>query len=131
MTGARSLDSKPFELEPRSDDSSTIDSTSSDHAREQLVEIPTQELTDLRRKLESQVAIERAKGILMGHYRLDPDRAFAVLVRWSQNSNVKVRTIAEQLARAVEGRPTSRHPPHELAQQAMKAPQLGQATPHR
>ncbi len=122
MTDAQPLDPKPFSLEPRSDDFSIVGATASDRSREVLVDIPTRELEDLRRKLESQAAIEQAKGILMGHYRLNPETAFAVLVRWSQNSNIKVRVLAEQLTRAVEGRPTSRHPPHELAQEANATP---------
>ncbi len=47
--------------------------------------------------LRGRSAIEQAKGVLMGLFRLDADRAFGLL-RWrSQETNVKVRDIAGQL----------------------------------
>lgn len=51
----------------------------------------------LRRKLETQPVIEQAKGILMGRYGVHADAAFAMLCRWSQNSNTKLHDIAETL----------------------------------
>ncbi len=41
--------------------------------------------------------IEQAKGILMLGYGLDADAAFAMLLWWSRNRNVKVREIADRL----------------------------------
>lgn len=61
----------------------------------------------LRQLLSTQPVIEQAKGLLMGHYRLDPDQAFAVLRRWSSSSHVKVRELAAQLVEAA-----SRPDPH-------------------
>ena len=38
-----------------------------------------------------------AKGILMARFRVTPDRAFALLVRASQDSNRKLLDVAEEL----------------------------------
>ena len=67
---------------------------------------------DLQRAVESRTVIGQALGILMERYDLDEARAFATLRRYSQDSNVKLRDIAEQLIarRALPGLepPTSR-----------------------
>ena len=48
---------------------------------------------------ENRAVIEQAKGMLMAIYGLDADAAFELL-RWqSQNYNVKLRSIAEQVAK--------------------------------
>ncbi|MCW2753171.1 MAG: hypothetical protein JWQ32_582 [Marmoricola sp.] len=41
--------------------------------------------------------IGQAQGILMERFDLDADQAFAVLTRYSQNNNVKLRDVASQL----------------------------------
>lgn len=56
--------------------------------------IVTAALTEIT---ENRAAIEQAKGMLMLIYRIDADAAFELL-RWrSQESNVKLRALAEQL----------------------------------
>lgn len=51
--------------------------------------------------LEARVVIEQAKGALMVAYAIDADQAFRVL-RWrSQETNVKLRTIAERVVGAL------------------------------
>lgn len=47
--------------------------------------------------LASRDVIGQAKGILMNHYRIDAERAFAMLRHLSQNDNIPVRTIALQI----------------------------------
>ena len=47
--------------------------------------------------LESRRAIGMAIGIVMERYRIDDDRAFAFLVRVSQDSNVKLREVAADI----------------------------------
>jgi PAS domain S-box-containing protein len=48
---------------------------------------------------ESRAAIEQVKGVLMFVYRVDADTAFGLL-RWrSQDTNVRLRALAEQLLR--------------------------------
>ena len=62
-----------------------------------LVRTDQLDLDEVERVAESRAVIEQAKGILMERYQLDPEAAFAVLVRHSQHSNRKLRTIAEEL----------------------------------
>lgn len=47
--------------------------------------------------IESRHVIGQAQGILMERYGIDADAAFAVLRRCSQDRNVKLRILAEQL----------------------------------
>ncbi|MEU4195465.1 GAF and ANTAR domain-containing protein [Kribbella sp. NPDC026611] len=49
---------------------------------------------NLSEALHSRQVIGQAVGIVMERYRLDPDRAFAFLVRVSQTANVKLREVA-------------------------------------
>lgn len=56
---------------------------------------------NLRRAVDARHLVGQAQGILMERYDLDADRAFEVMRRYSQVSNTKLRTIAEQV---VEGR---------------------------
>ena len=66
------------------------------------------ELDQRREQLAGQPAIEQAKGILMHNFGLTPDEAFALLRRVSQDTNLKVRAIAEQLVGALTGYVTPR-----------------------
>ena len=56
-----------------------------------------EELTGLKRKLESLPVIEQAKGMLMAREGCDPDGAFEMLRHASQRENVKVRDIAARI----------------------------------
>ena len=58
------------------------------------------ELAHLRIAMRSRAVIEQAKGILMERYKITDDRAFAVLTRASQQSNIKLREVADQLVRS-------------------------------
>lgn len=51
----------------------------------------------LRRAIDARHLIGQAQGILMERFDIDADRAFAVLRRYSQDCNIKLRTIAEQV----------------------------------
>jgi hypothetical protein len=62
------------------------------------------EITTLTRAMETRTVIGEAIGIVMGRYDIDERRAVDYLVRLSQNSNVKLRVIAERLVR--DARPT-------------------------
>jgi GAF domain-containing protein len=55
------------------------------------------ESRDLWRAIDARKLIGQAQGILMERYDLDADRAFAVLVRYSQHHNVKLREVAQRL----------------------------------
>ena len=59
----------------------------------------------LNRAVDGRDLIGQAKGMLMERYGLDPDQAFRVLTRVSQNSHRKLRDVAEELVstRRLEG----------------------------
>lgn len=59
------------------------------------------EVAQLREAMASRAVIEQAKGILMLRYGCDADAAFCGLARWSQNSNVKLRVVADALVTAI------------------------------
>jgi len=50
---------------------------------------------------EQRAVIEQAKGMLMFIYGIDADAAFGLLRRQSQNHNIKLRLIAEQIAKGL------------------------------
>jgi AmiR/NasT family two-component response regulator len=58
------------------------------------VESLQRENDQLRQALASRVVIEQAKGIVMLRYDLDEGQALALLTRWSQQTNTKLRVIA-------------------------------------
>lgn len=49
--------------------------------------------------LSSRDVIGQAKGILMERYRVTPDEAFALLVKASQRTHTKLRTVSDELCR--------------------------------
>lgn len=59
------------------------------------------ELTGLQQRLASLPVIEQSKGLLMGHYGVDADTAFAILRRWSTTTNTKLREVSASLVAAV------------------------------
>lgn len=68
-----------------------VDVTPSDAMTKAIVTAALNDIT------ENRAAIEQAKGMLMLIYRVDADTAFELL-RWrSQETNVKLRVLAEQL----------------------------------
>ncbi|MFL6106612.1 MAG: ANTAR domain-containing protein [Marmoricola sp.] len=52
---------------------------------------------DIDSLLAARAAVEQAKGILMERYSISDEAAFAVLRRHSQNSNRKLREVAQEL----------------------------------
>ncbi|HST47962.1 GAF and ANTAR domain-containing protein [Jatrophihabitans sp.] len=54
---------------------------------------------NLTTALDSRDVIGQAKGILMERFRVTPDAAFALLVKASQRTHTKLRTISEELCR--------------------------------
>ncbi|MEH1101581.1 GAF and ANTAR domain-containing protein [Micromonospora sp. CPCC 205561] len=53
----------------------------------------------MRVAMESRAVIEQAKGIIMGQRRCTAEEAFSILAKISQNSNRKLRDVAEALVR--------------------------------
>ncbi|QWZ10048.1 GAF and ANTAR domain-containing protein [Nocardioides panacis] len=56
-----------------------------------------QDSENFSRAIDSRKLIGQAQGILMERYALDQDRAFEVLRRYSQDSNVKLRDVAQMI----------------------------------
>lgn len=56
-----------------------------------------QKVEQLETALGGRTVIGQATGILMERFTLEPDRAFAVLSRMSQQNNVKIRELAQQI----------------------------------
>lgn len=59
------------------------------------------EVEDLRQRLERRSTIEQVKGMLALTYGVDDDGAFAILVTVSQNTNVKLRDVADDVRSAI------------------------------
>ena len=65
------------------------------HAAAALV--ATQQRENLWQAVDARKLIGQAQGMLMERFTLDSDQAFAVLLRYSQDHNLKLRAVAEQL----------------------------------
>ena len=61
-----------------------------------------EEVRQLREALTSRSTIDQAKGILMARHRIDPDQAFQLLVRLSNDSNVRLADVARALVYQVQ-----------------------------
>ena len=72
--------------------------------------LDTQQTTasQLREAMASRAGIEQAKGVLMAQRGIDAEAAFAVLATASQENNVKLREIAEQVVATAAGEGTIR-----------------------
>jgi transcriptional regulator with GAF, ATPase, and Fis domain len=57
----------------------------------------------LRTALSSRAVIDQAKGIIMAARHITADEAFALLVKRSQQENIKVRAVAEQFVERATG----------------------------
>jgi GAF domain-containing protein len=57
------------------------------------------DLAGMQAAMASRAVIEQAKGILMERHKLTEDQAFTVLTRASQNTNIKLRDVADELVR--------------------------------
>lgn len=62
------------------------------------------EVENLRDAVRTRQLVGQAVGVMMERYRLDEQRAFAFLARLSQNRNVKLRVIAQEVVDEMVGR---------------------------
>ena len=70
-----------------------------------LYEAQAQLAEQLQTAMQSRAVIEQAKGILVGARRCTPEEAFDILVRISQDTNRKLRDVAQALLdEAIGGR---------------------------
>ncbi|MEZ0494081.1 ANTAR domain-containing protein [Kineococcus sp. TBRC 1896] len=87
-------------LSPRAssfdDESEDIGAVLASHAAVAVAD--AQDLANVRIALDSRDLIGQAKGILMARHRLTADQAFAVLTRFSQDTNRKLRDVAWDVA---------------------------------
>jgi GAF domain-containing protein len=60
------------------------------------------EIQTLREAVDTRATIGQAIGILMERYKLDDKRAFAFLARLSQQRNIKLRKLAEEVNKTVD-----------------------------
>jgi transcriptional regulator with GAF, ATPase, and Fis domain len=65
--------------------------------------IAAEKETQFESALASRDLIGQAKGIIMERFKLDAGRAFAMLTKLSQDSNIPVRHIAEELVKSLDG----------------------------
>ncbi|MFC8127005.1 ANTAR domain-containing protein [Streptomyces sp. NPDC057302] len=63
------------------------------------------EVNDLHRAMESHPSIDQARGMLMSLGPCTADEAWGILVEVSQNSNTKLRAVADELIATTEGEP--------------------------
>lgn len=54
-------------------------------------------LENMWQAVDARKAVGQAQGILMERYRLTPEQAMAVLLRYSQDGNLKLRAVADEL----------------------------------
>jgi AmiR/NasT family two-component response regulator len=59
----------------------------------------TQQVDGLRIAALNRAIIGQAQGILMERYTIDPEQAFNVLRRVSQDNNIKLIRVADELVR--------------------------------
>ena len=64
--------------------------------------------------VDARKRIGQAQGILMERFELTADQAFAVLLRYSQDNNVKLREVADRLVETRELPPSARKGPTSL-----------------
>jgi GAF domain-containing protein len=57
----------------------------------------SREVENLELAVDARSLVGQAQGILMERFDLDADRAFAVLRRYSQDHNIKLRAVAQRL----------------------------------
>jgi AmiR/NasT family two-component response regulator len=68
---------------------------------------PQTEVEQLRQALERRPVIDQARGVLMAAYGCSPQQAWEILLSASQNTNIKLHTVAEQINAVAQDQPLS------------------------
>lgn len=68
--------------------------TGQDPADDEGLERARQRIRQLEDALTAHAVIDQARGVLMARHQMDADSAWAVLVRVSSTTNIKVRVLA-------------------------------------
>ena len=63
---------------------------------------PRRSISGLQQAVATRQLIGQAQGILMERHKITGNRAFALLVRHSQQENIKLRELSERLVRSGE-----------------------------
>jgi len=92
------------------------DGDGSDGRHDEIAEL-RKELRGLQQRQLTLGIIEQAKGMLMGYCGISADAAFAVLRRWSQDANIKLRDVA---AAFVAAGAQPHHQPYGAVQAALR-----------
>ncbi|MFK8907807.1 ANTAR domain-containing protein [Streptomyces sp. YS-3] len=66
---------------------------------------PGLELGQLRRAMRSRGTIDLARGVLMAVFAITPEKAWTALVMTSQNTNIKLHRVAQQVVDSAGGAP--------------------------
>jgi transcriptional regulator with GAF, ATPase, and Fis domain len=102
-TGALNLlGKKPHVLEPQSETTLAMLAT---HAAITL--IAARKEVQFESALASRDVIGQAKGIVMERFKVDAGRAFALITKLSQDSNIPVRVVAQQLVDSLTAQETN------------------------
>ncbi len=88
-----------YSMQPRDYDHSDIEVARVIAAHASVVLAYARSEQNLWQAIDSRNLIGQAQGILMERFGLDPERAFAVLRRYSQDHNRKLAVIADELVR--------------------------------
>ncbi len=91
-----------YSMSPREFDDVDVENARVIAAQASVVLAYARQSETLWRAVDARNLIGQAQGMLMERYRLSPGKAFAVLRRYSQEKNIKLRVLAEELTHTGE-----------------------------
>ena len=86
-----------YSEKPRDYDDIDLEAARVIAAHASVVLAHTRTTQNLRRAIDTRTLIGQAQGMLIARHGITPDTAFAVLRRYSQNTNTQITVIAGQL----------------------------------
>ncbi|MEV4790168.1 ANTAR domain-containing protein [Streptomyces tuirus] len=88
--------------------------------RDDVVARLEQEITQLRRAVDSHARVDQAIGVLVAVHRIEPAAGFEVLREVSQHTNIKLHTVAETVIDWVQGEQPMPSPVDQELEAALK-----------